>query len=118
MAASWPRTSFIDAPISSRRNASRRLLAEAAGDAEVEQRRAPVGQDHQVPRVQVAVEEAVEHRALEEADHPALHDGLGVDVGALHPERRRRRRSPLSRSITSTRGVTSSGWGRGMTKLR
>ena len=59
-------------------------LREAADDAEVEERGAAVGQDEEVPAVEVAVEDAVDHGALHEPDHPGPHDLLGVDAGALH----------------------------------
>ena len=59
-------------------------LVEAADDAEVEQRGAAVGEHEEVPAVQVAVEDAVDHGALHEPDHPGAHDGLGVDAGVLH----------------------------------
>ncbi len=35
--------------------------------------------------MQVPVEDAVEQRTLQEADHAGPHDGLGVDAGRLHP---------------------------------
>ena len=59
------------------------LLVEAAGDAEVEERdrSAPVGQHEQVPAVEVAVEDAVEHGALQEGDHPRPDQAGGVDAG-------------------------------------
>ena len=60
-------------------------LVEAAGDAEVEQRGAAVGQHEQVAAVQVAVEDAVDHGALEEADHARRGPrACGVDAGGLH----------------------------------
>ncbi len=40
-------------------------LREPAGHAEVEQRRAAVGLHHEVPAVEVTVEDAVDHRAFE-----------------------------------------------------
>ena len=43
-----------------------------------------VGLDEQVPAVEVAMEDAVDQRALHEADHPGAHDLLGVDAGVLH----------------------------------
>ena len=73
----------------------------------------PSGRTMQVAAVQVAVEDAVEHRALHER-HEARR--------AAPPRCRRRRPSspctsshgmPSSRSITSTRRVTSVGCGRG-----
>ena len=60
-------------------------LVEPAGDAEVEQRDAAVGLDEEVAAVQVAVEDAVEHRPLEERDHPGPQHRLGVDPGGPHP---------------------------------
>ena len=59
-------------------------LVEAADDAEVEERGAAVGEHEQVPAVEVAVEDAVDHGALHEPDHPGAHDLLGVDAGVLH----------------------------------
>ena len=59
-------------------------LAQPPDDAEVEQRRPTVGQDEEVPAVQVAVEDPVDHRALHEPDHPRAHHRLGVDAGVLH----------------------------------
>ena len=59
-------------------------LGQAADDAEVEQGGAAVGEHEQVPAVQVAVEDAVDHGALHEADHPGADDGLGVDAGVAH----------------------------------
>ena len=90
-------------------------LGEAADDAEVEQGRAAVGQHEEVPAVQVAVEDAVDHGALHEADHARADDGLGVDAGVAACPATSSNLKPSSRSITSTRGVTSSGWGRGIT---
>ena len=46
-------------------------LVEPAGDAEVHEHGAAVGLHHQVAAVQVAVEDAVQHRAFHEADEPA-----------------------------------------------
>ncbi len=59
------------------------LLVEPSGDAEVEERGAPVGHREQVPAVQVAVEHAVEQRALEERDQ-------------ARPQQRVRCRCPLA----------------------
>ena len=59
-------------------------LGQPARDAEVQQRRLPRRQHEEVPAVQVPVEDAVEQRALEEADHAGPHDRLGVDAGGLH----------------------------------
>ncbi len=59
-------------------------LVEAPDDAEVEERGATVGEHEQVPAVQVAVEDAVDHGALHEPDHPGAHHRLGVDAGVLH----------------------------------
>ena len=59
-------------------------LREAGGDAEVEQGDLSRGQDEQVSPVEVAVEDAVHHGALEEPDHAAPHDRLGVDAGRPH----------------------------------
>ena len=68
----------------------RRAVVEAADDAEVEQRGAPVGQHEEVAAVEVAVEDAVDHRALHEADHAGADDLLGVDAGVAACRRRRR----------------------------
>ena len=82
-------------------------LVEPAGDAEVEQRGATVGQHEQVAAVQVAVEHAVQQRALEERDQARRAAARSVSMpAALHPVRVVERRSPESRSITSTRRVT------------
>ena len=59
-------------------------LGQAADDAEVEQGGAAVGEHEQVPAVEVAVEDAVDHGALHEPDHPGADDGLGVDAGVAH----------------------------------
>ena len=59
-------------------------LVEAAGDAEVHQHGAAVGLHHQVAAVQVAVEDAVEHRAFHERDEPGVQHRLGVDAGVVH----------------------------------
>ena len=60
------------------------MLGEPSRDAEVEQGGAAVGEDEEVPAVEVAVEDPLDHGALHEADHPGAHDGLGVDAGVLH----------------------------------
>jgi hypothetical protein len=99
----------------SRRRKARRRARQAAGDAEVEQRGAAVGQHEQVPAVQVAVEDAVDHGALHEADHAGADDRLGVDAGVLHAGDVVEGLNPSRRSITSTRRVTELGWGRGIT---
>jgi hypothetical protein len=39
---------------------------------------------HQVPAVQVAVEDAVDHRALERRDQAGLQQRVGVDPGRVH----------------------------------
>ena len=83
-AAICPFTSLVVAATIIRRNASRRSSRQPPDDAEVEQRRAPVGQHEQVAAVQVAVEDAVDHRALHEGDHPGADHGLGVDPGVAH----------------------------------
>ena len=72
------------AAITRRRNARRRGSSKPAGDAEVEQGDAPVGLDEEVAAVQVAVEDAVEHRSLEEGDEPGPQHRLGVDAGGPH----------------------------------
>ena len=59
-------------------------LVEPAGDPEVEQRGAAVGLDHEVATVQVAVEHAVDQRALERRDEPGLEQRVGVDPGRVH----------------------------------
>ncbi len=59
-------------------------MGQPPDDAEVEQRRASVGQHEQVAAVQVAVEDAVDQRALHEGDHPGADHGLGVDPGVAH----------------------------------
>ncbi len=59
-------------------------LGEPADDAEVEQRGAPIGLHEQVAAVQVAVEDAVDHRPLHEGDHPGADHRGGVDAGATH----------------------------------
>ena len=84
-AAIWPFTSLVVAATIIRRNASRRSCGQPPDDAEVEQRRASVGQHEQVAAVQVAVEDAVDQRALHEGDHPGADHGLGVDPGVAHP---------------------------------
>ena len=60
------------------------IAGQPADDAEVEQRRASVGQHEQVAAVQIAVEHAVDHRSFDQRDHRRAHDGLGVDTGILH----------------------------------
>ena len=59
-------------------------LVEPAGDAEVHQHGAAVGPHHEVAAVQVAVEDAVEHRALHERHEPRVQHRFGVDAGVLH----------------------------------
>ncbi len=59
-------------------------FGEPAGHAEVEQRGAAVGLHHQVPAVQVAVEDAIDHRAFERRDQAGLQQRVGVDAGRVH----------------------------------
>ena len=59
-------------------------LVEPAGDAEVHEHGAAVGLHHQVAAVQVAVEDAVQHRAFHEPDEPGVQHRLGVDAGVVH----------------------------------
>ena len=54
---------------------------------------APVAHHEQVAAVQVAVEDAVDHRAFEERDHQRAQHRGGVDAGRAHRRRRRRARS-------------------------
>ena len=61
-------------------------LGQAPGDAEVEQGGLAGGKDEEVAGVQVAVEDAVQHGALEEADHAGAHDLLGIDTGGPHAD--------------------------------
>ena len=61
-------------------------LVEPTGDAEVEQRRASVGLDEQVPPVKVAVEDPLEDGPLERGDHAGADHRLGVDPGAAHAD--------------------------------
>jgi hypothetical protein len=60
-------------------------LGHPAGDAVVEQRDASLRHHEQVAAVKVAVEDAVDHRALEERDQQGAHQLVGVDPGAVHP---------------------------------
>ena len=53
-------------------------LVEPTGDPEVEEHGAAVGLDEEVPAVQVAVEDAVEQRALEAGDEPGAQDLASV----------------------------------------
>jgi hypothetical protein len=50
----------------------------------VKQRGLARRQHEEVPPVQVPVEDAVEQRALQEADHAGAHDRFGVDAGGPH----------------------------------
>ena len=59
-------------------------LGEPTGHAEVEQRGAAVGLHDEVAAVQVAVEDAVDHRALERRDEPRLQERVRVDAGRVH----------------------------------
>ena len=59
-------------------------FAEPTGHAEVEQRGAPVGLHHEVAAVQIAVEDAVDHRPLERRDEAGLEQRVGVDAGRVH----------------------------------
>ena len=59
---------------------------EATDDAEVEQRGLAVLLNEEVPAVQVAVEDAVDHRAFHERDHSGADHGLGIDTGFLHAD--------------------------------
>ena len=56
------------------------LAREAPDDAEVEEADAPVAEGHEVARVHVAVEEAVQDHALEPGAHPGEELRLPVDV--------------------------------------
>ena len=60
------------------------LLGHPGGDAEVEQRDAPVGEHEQVAAVQVAVEDAVHHGALGKADHAGADHVAAADAGGDH----------------------------------
>ncbi len=46
----------------------------------------PSGQHEEVAAVEVAVEEAVDHRPLHEGDHAGADDLLGVDAGVAHSD--------------------------------
>ena len=59
-------------------------FGQATGDAEVEERRLARRQDEEVPPVQVPVEDAVEQRALQEADHAGPDDRFRIDAGGPH----------------------------------
>ena len=74
----------FDAPDEQREQGQALRLGQPSGDAEVEQRDLPRRQHEEVPAVQVAVEDPVDHGALEEADHAGPHDRLGVDAGGAH----------------------------------
>ena len=111
-AASCPRWSPVVPSTSSRRNASRCCSSRPARHAEVEQRGAAVGLHDEVAAVQVAVEDAVDQRALERRDEAGLQQRVGVDPGRVH-RLDVVEGEAASRSITSTRRVTSVGWGRG-----
>ena len=63
--------------------------------------------------MQVAVEDAVEEGTLQEGDEGGLQHRLGVDPGRRDGRRRRPSANPSSRSMTSTRRVTSTGMGTG-----
>ena len=89
-------------------------FAEPTDDAEVEQRGAAVGEHEQVPGMQVAVEDAVDERPFHEGDHPGADHG-GVSMPARCMLSTSSKPKPDSRSITSTRRVTSFGCGRGTT---
>ena len=110
-----PCTSFVVAPSISRRKASRRGSLEPADDAEVEQRGAAVGHHEEVPAVQVAVEDAVDQRPFHEGDHAGADDRRRCRCRRRCMPSTSSKSKPDSRSITSTRRVTSFGCGRGTT---
>ena len=60
------------------------LLAEPADDPVVEQPGATVGQHEQIAAVEVAVEDAGDHRPLHERHHRRANDAFGVDAGRPH----------------------------------
>src|SRR5206468_26194 len=59
-------------------------LVEPAGDAEVQQSSPSIGENEEVPAVEVAVEDPAEHGAFEEADHPGPDQGGRVEPGGPH----------------------------------
>ena len=60
------------------------MLAETACDAEIEQGDSAVGADEQVPAVEVAVEDAVEHGPFQERDHLGAQHCRRVDPDGTH----------------------------------
>ena len=67
-----------------RRKARRRVLVHARRNAVVEQRDLALGHDEQVAAVQVAVEDAEDHRPFEERNDQRLQHRRGVDARGLH----------------------------------
>ena len=74
----------LEAPTMRERRAMRLDSREAGGDAEIQEGDLPRGQDEEVAPVEVAMEDAVHHGALEKPDHAAAYDGLGVDSRGAH----------------------------------
>ncbi len=60
------------------------IARESTHDAEVEERGASVAHHEQIAAVQVAMEHAVQQRALHERHHSRADDGFGVDTRTLH----------------------------------
>src|SRR3546814_19155328 len=67
-----------------------RLVVEAAADPEVEVDDGPLGVEHEVSGVDVAVEEAVLEGRLQPRPHPPLERGAEVPAGGLPSSEERR----------------------------
>ena len=59
-------------------------FAEPGGDAKVEEGYLARRGDQEVPAVEVTMEDPIDHRPFEKADHPGAHHGFGVDAGGVH----------------------------------
>ena len=83
-AASWPFTSLVVAPSMSRRKASRRVPVRRATMPKSSSAVRPSAHHEQVPAVEVAVEDAVDHRPFHEGHHAGADHRLRVDARRLH----------------------------------
>ena len=112
-ACTWMGMLLVVPPMSSCKKRETLPLAEAAGDAVVEQGDAAVALDEEVAAVQVAVEDAVQQGALRGRRPSRPCSTAAVSIPADRIPSTSSHAKPSSRSITSIRRVTSRGWGRG-----
>ena len=110
-----PRTSLVVAASIIRRNASRRSPLSRPTMPKSSSAVRPSAQHEQVAAVQVAVEDAVDHRAFHEARSSRCAPRPRCRCPASFMPTTSSKLKPLRRSITSTRRVTSVGCGRGTT---